>query len=66
MKCEHHYCRCIRAAELASIYDRTGRGEYLRQAIGVHEQFDCRMPAEPVKACNESNGGSRNATPRTR
>lgn len=42
--CEHYACRCARAAELAAMYDRTGRGSLLREAIGVHEQLvRCRM-----------------------
>jgi hypothetical protein len=42
--CEHYACRCARAAELAEMYDRTGDGRLLREAIGVHEQrVRCRL-----------------------
>lgn len=38
--CEHHFCRCMRAAELAAM-DR------LQDAIAVHEQtVTCRLTEE--------------------
>jgi hypothetical protein len=44
-RCEHYVCRCARAAELAAMYDRTGDGRLLREAIGVHgQQVECRLP----------------------
>jgi hypothetical protein len=44
--CEHHVCRCVRAEELARMYDRTGDGRLLREAIDVHERrVSCRLPA---------------------
>jgi hypothetical protein len=46
--CEHHECRCARSRELAAIYDRTGQGRYLREAIDVHEQrVVCRRTERP-------------------
>lgn len=46
--CEHYYCRCARANELAAISDRTGEVDYLVQAIAVHSQrVTCRIPADP-------------------
>jgi hypothetical protein len=44
-RCEHYVCRCARAAELAEMYDRTGDGRLLREAVDVHEQqVECRLP----------------------
>jgi hypothetical protein len=43
--CEHHFCRCMRAGELLTIYDRTGHVRYLREAIAVHNQsVFCKYP----------------------
>ena len=34
-----------RARELLAIYDRTGQGRWLAEAVGVHEQqVECRLP----------------------
>jgi hypothetical protein len=45
--CEHHYCRCVRAEELARLTDRTGDGRYLVEATQVHNlQVRCRLPPE--------------------
>jgi hypothetical protein len=42
--CGHYACRCARATELAAMYDRTGRGSLLREAVEVHEkQVRCRQ-----------------------
>jgi hypothetical protein len=42
--CEHYACRCARAAELAAMYDRTGKGKLLLQAVQVHDQkVECRL-----------------------
>lgn len=42
--CTHHYCRCIRAAELATIADRTGNNRYLADALEAHSQtVACRL-----------------------
>jgi hypothetical protein len=38
MNCEHHYCRCWRAAELVRLCYRTRDGRYLAQAIAVRDQ----------------------------
>jgi hypothetical protein len=55
MNCEHHYCRCLRAQELLFIYDRTGQGRYLQDAIGVHSQrVECRYE-QPVRESREAN-----------
>ena len=43
-RCTHHYCRCVRAHELAQQAEATGRTDYLRQAIAVHHQeVTCRL-----------------------
>lgn len=48
--CEHHYCRCMRAAELAAMSDRTRRGSLMVEAVHVHsQQVQCRMPPEPKR-----------------
>jgi hypothetical protein len=45
--CTHDYCRCMRAAELASIADRTGDPRYLYDAIHVHGmEVVCRLDAK--------------------
>lgn len=42
--CEHHYCRCRRAAELAALCDRTGQVRYLVAAVQAHEErVPCRL-----------------------
>jgi len=46
-KCEHYYCRCMRALELCLIADRTGRSRYILEAVQVHgQQVPCRLPDE--------------------
>lgn len=57
MLCEHYYCRCMRAEELAQIADRTGSARYLIDAIGVHSQrVTCRL--EPLWQRVLPSGGS--------
>jgi hypothetical protein len=62
--CEHHDCRCARSRELAAIYDRTGQGRYLREAIDVHEQrVVCRRaedfePRKKQRTIQHDNGSS--------
>jgi len=42
--CEHHYCRCIRANELAEM-------GCLVEALNVHwEKVRCRLPDSPPRA----------------
>lgn len=42
--CEHHQCRCARAAELVALADSSGRDSYLLEAIAVHDQWvRCRQ-----------------------
>ncbi len=41
MKCNHYACRCARAAELASLTDRTGDPRYLYEATQMRE-VECR------------------------
>lgn len=63
MQCEHHYCRCARAAEWLDIYHRTGEGRYLRAAIDTHEQLvTCRLAG----AGGEGTAKYPGATPRGR
>jgi hypothetical protein len=46
--CTHHECRCARANELAALFDRYGRVQYLLDAIRVHEQeVVCRQAPAP-------------------
>lgn len=43
--CEHHACRCARAAELAAMADSTGNAALLAEAVKVHSQrVRCRTP----------------------
>jgi hypothetical protein len=43
--CEHHVCRCARAAELAAMAGSTGEARYLAEAIACHGgQVRCRLP----------------------
>ena len=47
MKCTHHYCRCIRAAELASMAEHRNDDRLLIDAIAAHQQeVECRMVSD--------------------
>jgi len=44
MKCEHHYCRCVRASELSRMADRVGSARLEREAVDVHfQEVECRF-----------------------
>jgi hypothetical protein len=43
-ECEHHFCRCLRAEELARMSDRFRRLDLLVAAVEVHTQkVHCRL-----------------------
>lgn len=59
MECEHHYCKCRRADELARMADATGDGFLLAQSIAVHQtgvRVHCRRPEEAAQDVDAATG----------